>query len=46
MIVNYPDAAEEIDIVANGRQAMPAFATSLSDAEIAAVVTFTRFGLP
>ena len=46
VVVNYPDATDEIDIVANGRQAMPAFAATLSDAEIAAVVTFTRFGFP
>lgn len=46
VVVNYPDAAEMIDIVANGRQAMPSFSGTLSDEEIAAVVTFTRFGFP
>jgi mono/diheme cytochrome c family protein len=46
VVVNYPDAADEIDIVTNGRRAMPPFASLLSDPEIAAVVTFTRFGLP
>jgi mono/diheme cytochrome c family protein len=46
VIVNYPDAADEIDIVTNGRNSMPPFALTLSEEEVAAVVTFTRFGFP
>ena len=42
VVVNYPDAADEIDIVTNGRLAMPSFGSALSEAEIAAVVAFTR----
>ncbi|MFX3681212.1 MAG: c-type cytochrome [Candidatus Hopanoidivoransaceae bacterium] len=45
VIVNYPDATEQIAIVAGGADGMPAFAGTLSDDEIAAVVGFTRFGL-
>ena len=45
VVINYPDAAEQIDLVTNGRNAMPPFALSLTDEEIAAVVSFTRFGL-
>ena len=44
VIVNYPDAADEIDIVTNGRNAMPPFALDLTEDEVVAVVTFTRFG--
>lgn len=40
--VNYPDAADEIDIVTNGRLAMPPFGSALTEDEIAAVVAFTR----
>jgi mono/diheme cytochrome c family protein len=45
VLVNYPDAADEIAIVVEGRGAMPPFGEMLSEEEIAAVVTFTRFGL-
>lgn len=41
----YPDTAEQLAIVANGRNQMPAFAGKLSDDEIEAVVRFTREGL-
>ena len=42
VVVNYPDATEEIDVVTTGRNAMPSFALTLTDEEIAAVVAFTR----
>jgi mono/diheme cytochrome c family protein len=45
VIVNYPDATDQIAIVAGGADGMPAFAGTLRDDEIAAVVGFTRFGL-
>lgn len=45
VLVNYPEAADQIAIVAAGADGMPAFAGDLSDEEIAAVVGFTRFGL-
>ncbi len=35
-------AAEHVAIVVNGRAAMPAFASSLDDAEIAAIVRYER----
>jgi mono/diheme cytochrome c family protein len=45
VVVNYPDVAEQIDLVTDGRNGMPPFAMTLTDDEIAAVVSFTRFGL-
>lgn len=44
VVVNFPDATEQFDLVADGRGAMPGFADTLTAEEIAAVVTFTRFG--
>lgn len=41
----YPDPADQISVIANGRNQMPAFTGKLSDAEIEAVVRFTRDGL-
>ncbi len=38
----YPDAADQILVVTNGRGGMPAFGTRLSTDEIAEVVRFTR----
>ena len=38
----YPDAAEQRRIIAEGRNAMPSFAGSLSSAELDAVVRYTR----
>jgi mono/diheme cytochrome c family protein len=38
----YPDAADEIAVVTNGRGGMPAFSERLSAEEIAAVVDYTR----
>ena len=34
--------AEQVNVVLNGRKAMPAFKGTLSDTEIAAVITYTR----
>lgn len=38
----YPDPAEQRLIIAEGRNAMPAFSGSLSSAELDAVVRYTR----
>ncbi|MEZ5244646.1 MAG: cytochrome c [Acidimicrobiales bacterium] len=45
VVLNYPDVTEQIDLVTDGRNGMPPFAMTLTDDEIAAVVSFTRFGL-
>ena len=42
MVDAYPDPADEIALVAAGRGQMPAFADRLDDAEIEAVVRYTR----
>ncbi len=43
MITAYPDAAAEIAVVRNGKgSGMPAWKSVLSDADIAAVVEYTR----
>ena len=41
----FPDPADEIAVVANGRGSMPSFADSLTEEQIAAVVEYTRTGL-
>ena len=41
----YPDPADEVAVVADGRLAMPSFADTLTGEEIAAVVAYTRSGL-
>jgi mono/diheme cytochrome c family protein len=41
----YPATADEIAVVTNGGLAMPSFADTLTEAEIAEVVLFTRLGL-
>lgn len=41
----YPDIEDEIAVVAKGRGGMPAFGGSLDEAEIRAVVEYTRTGL-
>lgn len=38
----YPDPADQIAVVTNGRNGMPTFGGTLTDAEIEAVVRFTR----
>lgn len=42
VVAVYPDAADEIAVVTNGRGGMPAFGERLSAEEIAAVVDYTR----
>ncbi|MEO0493228.1 MAG: cytochrome c [Actinomycetota bacterium] len=42
VVVDYPDPADQRAVIANGRNAMPAFSGSLSTAEIDAVVRYTR----
>ena len=41
----FPDAADEVAVVANGRGSMPSFADSLTEEQIAAVVEYTRADL-
>ena len=41
----FPDEADQIAVVANGRAGMPAFRDRLTTEEITAVVRFTRNGL-
>ena len=41
----FPDAADEVAVVANGRGSMPSFADSLTEEQIAAVVEYTRTDL-
>ena len=41
LVVNGPKAAQ-VNILLNGKNAMPAWKTTLSDTEIAAVITYTR----
>jgi cytochrome c551 len=38
----FPDVADQIAVVKNGRGSMPSFAGSLTDEQIDAVVAFTR----
>ncbi len=46
VLERFPQVADEIAVVANGRGGMPAFGGLLSDEEIAAVVEYTRTSLP
>jgi cytochrome c oxidase subunit II len=39
---NFPDIADQIDIIANGRNQMPAWSDTLSDTEIESVATYER----
>jgi mono/diheme cytochrome c family protein len=41
----FPDAAEQISVVSEGRGSMPSFADSLTPEQIAAVVEYTRIDL-
>lgn len=43
---DFPNEADQITFVANGRGIMPGFATALSPAQLKAVVDYTRTGLP
>ena len=42
MVTRYPDVYDQIKIVADGVRSMPAFAGTLDDVEIFAVVRYTR----
>ncbi len=44
-VANFPDPADQIAVVTDGRAAMPAWGSSLSEEEIAAVVAYEREGL-
>ena len=41
----YPDVADQIALVSNGRSGMPSFSDRLSETEIEAVVDYTRTDL-
>ena len=41
-IVNDPDKTKQIQVVLNGRNAMPSWKSTLSSTDIAAVITFTK----
>ncbi len=45
VVANYPDIADQIRLVAEGKNQMPAFAGKLSEAELEAVSRYTREGL-
>jgi mono/diheme cytochrome c family protein len=45
VVQRFPDAAEQVAVVADGRGSMPAFAGRLTDEEIAAIVEYTRTSL-
>lgn len=42
MLESYPAAADQIEVVADGKSTMPGFSDTLTPAEIEAVVRFTR----
>jgi mono/diheme cytochrome c family protein len=42
VVANFPDPADQVDVVTNGRGPMPSFGGRLSPEEIEAVVEFTR----
>lgn len=45
VVIVYPDIADEIDVIANGRNGMPAFSDRLDPEEIEAVARYTREAL-
>ncbi len=45
VVATYPDIADQIRLVAEGKNQMPAFSGKLSDAELEAVTRYTREGL-
>jgi mono/diheme cytochrome c family protein len=45
VVVVYPDIADEIDVIANGRNGMPGFSARLDPDEIEAVTRYTREAL-
>jgi mono/diheme cytochrome c family protein len=46
VVQDFPNAADQEAVVADGRGSMPSFASSLTPAQIQAVVEYTRDGLP
>ncbi len=42
VVARYPDPAAQLEVVSAGRDRMPGFGGSLSDAELEAVVRYTR----
>ncbi len=42
VLASFPDMADQIEVVTNGRDSMPAFSGRLTEAEIEAVVRYTR----
>jgi len=46
VVKRYPDIADQIALVTNGSGSMPSFRDSLTPAQIAAVVAYTRTKLP
>lgn len=42
VVEKYPDEADQIKVVTNGRGGMPSFGQKLSDEDIQAVVAYTR----
>lgn len=42
VVANFPDPADQIEVVTNGRGPMPSFGDRLSPEEIQAVVEYTR----
>jgi mono/diheme cytochrome c family protein len=45
VVENYPDIADEIDVISDGQGGMPAFGDRLSAEEIEQVAAYTRDGL-
>lgn len=45
VVANYPDIADQIQVVAEGKNAMPAFSAKLTADELEAVTRYTREGL-
>jgi cytochrome c oxidase subunit 2 len=45
LVRKYPDVADQRSVVADGRNAMPKFSSTLSDEQIDAVVRYTRESL-
>jgi mono/diheme cytochrome c family protein len=45
VVQDFPNVADQVAVVTNGRGSMPSFGGSLTPAQIAAVVAYTREGL-
>jgi len=45
VVAKFPDAADQVIVVTDGRSGMPAFGGNLTEAEIAEVVEYTRTDL-